>query len=118
MATELTNDYMEWMNRFNDIMEGWKKDEELVNKYYWEFEMKPHLDKGAKLDEKTLRSLVTYIAESTTIKGKPMIEIFPEVQEAMMSNFDPNGPNIYEKFGMYNLQEISEEWFAADWELY
>lgn len=78
--------------------------------------MQPHLEKGAKLDEKVLRSLVDYIAKSTTIKGKPMVEVFPGVQEHMMSNFDPNGPTIYEKMGFMNLQEYyPEEWWAADW---
>ena len=99
-------------------MEDWKTDEELINKYYWEYEMEPHLEKGAKLDEKVLRSVVEYIANSTTVKGRPMVEVFPGVQEAMMSNFDPNGPNIYEKFGMMNLQEVGEEWFGADWYAY
>ena len=58
--------------------------------------MEPHLKKGAKLDEKTLRSLVTYLASSTKIKGKPLNEVFPDVEEMMMSNYNPDAPSMAE----------------------
>lgn len=64
-ASELTREYDEWNREFEHIMEDWQTDSELLNNYYWRYELEPHLEKGQKLDEKTLRSVVTYIVDNT-----------------------------------------------------
>merc|ERR1712232_14392 len=46
------------------------------------------------------------------------IEVFPDVEEYMLSNFDPEGPTLSEKFGLYNLNlasyEDEEEFIPGD----
>ena len=99
------------------ILEDWDADRRLLNEYHWQYKMKPHLSKVQKLQEKALRSIVTSIANSTRIKGRPLIDVFPEVEKLMMDNFNPNSPTLIEKYGLFNLQGLNlEEWFAADWE--
>ena len=46
---------------------------------------------------------MTYIVDSTKIKGRPMREVFPEVEECMLENYDPDAPSLAEKFGMFQL---------------
>ena len=60
----------------------------------------PLLEKGEKLDERTLRTFITWIVDGTQIKGQPLVEVFPEAEEWMLSNFDPNGTTCIEKFNM------------------
>ena len=67
--------------------------------------MQPHLNAGSKLDERAMRSVVTFIAEGTTVKGRPLTEVFPEVEEAMMSSYNAGEESLLEKFGMFNLNE-------------
>ena len=100
---ELMDEYNEWNEKAMHIFEDWMTDNQLINDYYWRYEVAPHLQEGAKLDEKTLRSIVTYIANSTEINGKPLTEAYPGVEEWMMKNYDPEGPTIYEKFCLMNL---------------
>ena len=50
--------------------------------------MEPHLKRGEKLDEKTIKTVITYIANGTTVVGRPMVEVFPGVEEFMLSNYD------------------------------
>ena len=98
-------------------MENWQRDREIVDRYYWRYVMQPHLNAGSKLDERAMRQVITFIAEGTTVKGRPVTEVFPEVEEAMMSRYNPDEPSVLEKFGMFNLHE-SDEWPYADWWLY
>merc|ERR1711997_18954 len=86
-VAELLDDYEAWTAREVQIMNDWTTDRQLVDEYYWTYEMEPHLKKGEKLDEKTIRSIVTYVANSTTIKGRPLIEVYPDIEEYMMHNF-------------------------------
>jgi len=65
--------------------------------------MEPLLRDGQKLDEKVIRSAITVIVDGTYIQDRPMIDVFPDVEEYMRHNFDENGPTIYEKFGFMNL---------------
>lgn len=81
-------------------MIDWDTDRKLIDNYYWNFELMPLLAKGEKLDEKTMRTLVTWIVDGTQIKGKPLVEIFPEVEEWMLSNYNPEGITFIEKFNM------------------
>lgn len=73
----------------------------------------PLLAQGEKLDEKTLRTLITWIVDGTQIKGKPLVEIFPEAEEWMLSNFDPNGTTTIEKFNMEHMPMVLQEWQGA-----
>jgi hypothetical protein len=62
-----------------------------------------------------MRTLVTWIADGTQIKGKPLVEVFPEVEEWMLSNFDPEGTTCIEKFNMEMMPVVLQEWEGADW---
>ena len=86
------------------ITRDWQNDLELLNHYYMTYKMEPHVRKGMKFDEKALRSMITYLANSTQVKGKPINEVFPGVEEMMMSNYDPNERSLWEKMGMFNLE--------------
>ena len=111
-AEEILNDYEEWTAISDHITHDWMTDRKLIDDYYWRYEMEPHLQKGAKLDEKTLRSIVTYIADSTTIRGRPLRQVQPGIEAWMIDNYDPEGPSLYEKFGFMNLPEK----YAYDYE--
>ena len=52
-------------------------------------ELLPLLKEGEKLDEKTLRTLVTWVAEGTSVRGRPLVEVFPEVESWMLNNYNP-----------------------------
>ena len=113
MIESLEDEYDEWQETAEDIWENWQRDREIVDRYYWNYVMQPHLNAGSKLDEKAMRSVVTFIAEGTTVKGRPLTEVFPEVEEAMMSNYNADEESLLEKFGMFNLQNGSTaEYFA------
>ena len=43
MATGLMNEYEEWGQRAEHIANDWNTDRELVDTYYWKYEMEPHL---------------------------------------------------------------------------
>lgn len=60
--------------------------------------MAPLLDEGAELDEQAMRTFITWVVDGTTIKGEPMIEVFPEVEEYMLDNYDPSAVTLTQKF--------------------
>ena len=117
MIDSLEDEYEEWQEEAEDIMENWQRDREIVDRYYWNYVMQPHLNAGSKLDERAMREVITFIAEGTTVKGRPLTEVFPEVQDAMMTAYNPDEPSLLEKFGMFNLHG-TEEWPYADYWLY
>jgi len=108
-AQGLEHEYDEWNRRFEEIVEEWASDQEVLDSYYWNYELQPHIREGEKLDEKTLSTLVTFIADSTTIAGRPAVDVFPDIQEFMLSNFDANGPTLTEKFGLYSMNLAESE---------
>lgn len=69
----------------------------------------PVLIEGEKLDEKTKRALVTWIAEGTQIKGQPLVDVFPEVREWMLENYDPEGATFIEQFRMEEMPMMLQE---------
>lgn len=105
---DISREGEEWERDLERILEDWSTDRELIDRYYMNYELQPHLKEGEKIDEKTLKTVVTYIVDGTQIVGRPMIEVFPEVEDYMLSNFDPEGPSLSDKFGLYNLQEEHE----------
>jgi hypothetical protein len=63
-----------------------------------------------------MRTFITWIADGTQIKGKPLVEVFPEAEEFMLSNFNPEGTTCIEKFNMEMMpMMLTEEWAGADW---
>ena len=96
MASEIEQEYEDWEREAEDIWEDWQRDREIVDRYYWRYEMEPHLESGSKLDEKAMRKIVTFIAEGTQVKGRPLIEVFPEVEELMMSRYNASEPSPLE----------------------
>ena len=69
----------------------------------------PVLIEGEKLDDKTKRALVTWIAEGTQIKGQPLVDVFPEVREWMLENYDPEGATFIEQFRMEEMPMMLQE---------
>ena len=112
IAEEIINENNEWNAEFEHIMSDWRTDQELLERYYWNYELKPHLEAGQKLDEKTLSTIITFIADSTTVAGRPLVKVFPEVEAFMLDKFDPTGPTLGEKFGLYQLN-LSENYSTA-----
>ena len=47
-----------------------------------------------------MRSLVTWIAEGTEIKGRPLVEVFPEVEQWMLDHYNPEGRTAIEAWSM------------------
>ena len=77
-------------------MENWQRDREIVDRYYWRYVMQPHLRAGSKLNERSMREVATFIAEGTTVKGRPLLEVFPELEELTMSEYDEDAESLLE----------------------
>ena len=103
MVDEIEAEYDAWVEEAEQIWEDWQRDREVVDRYYWRYVMEPHLNDGSRLDERTMRRIATFIAEGTTITGRPLTEAFPEVEELMMSRYNPDEESLLEKFGVFNL---------------
>ena len=69
----------------------------------------PVLIEGERLDDKTKRALVTWIAEGTQIKGQPLVDVFPEVREWMLENYNPEGATFIEQFRMEEIPMMLQE---------
>ena len=65
MIGELAQEAEEWEREMQDIVGQWQRDAELLNHYHATYKMEPHIRKGMKLDEKAIRSMITYMANST-----------------------------------------------------
>ena len=102
-ADQLEQEYAAHHARMVDVLTRWKAARDEVDQYYWNEELLPVLAEGEKLDERTMRRIATFIAEGTTIKGRPLTEAFPEVEELMMSRYNPDEESLLEKFGVFNL---------------
>ena len=72
------------------VLNDWQTDRTLIDNYYWNYELLPLLNEGAKLDERTIRTVITWLVDGIQIKGMPMKDVFPEVEEYMLANFDPS----------------------------
>lgn len=53
-----------------------------------------------------MRTLVTWVVDGTEIKGKPLIEVFPEVEEWMLENYNPEGRTVVESFRMESMPYV------------
>ena len=65
MVEGLAQEAEEWEREMQDIVGHWQRDAELLNHYHATYKMEPHIRKGMKLDEKAIRSMITYMANST-----------------------------------------------------
>lgn len=97
----------------------WKTERDILDAQFWNDEFIPEAAVGEKLDEKTMRSLVTWIADGTEIKGQPLVEVFPDVKDWMLDNYNPEGRTAIEAFRMeeiprpsLNLQESEPVTFS------
>jgi len=99
-AAELEEAYEAHHARMVDVLTRWKQARDEVDQYYWNEELLPVLAEGERLDERTMRTLVTWIADGTEIKGRPLVEVFPDVEEWMLDNYNPEGRTVIETFRM------------------
>ena len=53
-----------------------------------------------------MRTLVTWVVDGTEIKGKPLVEVFPEVEEWMLENYNPEGRTVIESFRMESMPYV------------
>ena len=102
-ADQLEQEYEAHHARMVDVLTRWKAARDEVDQYYWNEELLPVLAEGERLDERTMRTLVTWIADGTEIKGKPLVEVFPEVEEWMLDNYNPEGRTVIETFRMDSM---------------
>ena len=109
--------YTELHEKMGKVLVDWDTDRKLIDNYYWNYELMPLLAKGEKLDEKTVRTFITWIVDGTQIKGKPLVEVFPDAEEFMLANFDPEGITFIEQFNMnaMPMNLVDGEWAGADW---
>jgi len=108
-ANDLGAAYQDLNERMMRTWNDWQTDRELVDTYYWNYELLPLLEEGQRLDERTLRTLITWIVDGTQVRGKPLKDVFPEVEAWMLENYDATALNLQDKFNMnampLNLQE-------------
>jgi hypothetical protein len=108
-AADLGAAYDDLEQRMMRTWTDWQTDRDLVDQYYWNYELLPLLEEGAQLDERTLRTLITWIVDGTQIRGEPLRDVFPEVEEYMLQNYDATGYNLQEKFGMNTMPVVLQE---------
>ena len=113
----LDAEYRDLTDRMMKVLGDWQHDRKVVDEYWWDKKFLPLLGEKEKLDEKTLRSIVSWIADGTKVKGKPIAEVFPEIKEWMLDNYDPSGETIVECFKMDQMPMLLQdtEWEGADW---
>jgi len=117
---ELTAAYNQHNEDMMRMFTEWGQAKQTIDNYYWTHEFQPQLEEWAGLDEQTLRTIITWVADGTKVKGTPLVEVFPGVEEYMLTNFNAQGLNLQDKFGLNGsplvLQE--SEWIYADWWTY
>ena len=98
----------------------WGQAKQTIDNYYWTHEFQPQLEEWAGLDEQTLRTIITWVADGTKVKGTPLVEVFPSVEEYMLTNFNAQGLNLQDKFGLNGSPLVLQgsEWEDADWWTY
>ena len=107
---EFEEAYEDLGERVDRVLTDWDTDRKVIDGYYWERKLVPLIDEGARLDERLLRRTVTWVVDGIKIEGQPLEEVFPEVKEWMCDNYDPNGPEFSDKFGLNNLpMNLQEE---------
>ena len=114
---EFEEDYMELGGKIDGVLEDWDTDRKVVDGYYWNRKLLPLIDEGAKLHERFVRTMITWVVNGTKINGEPLETVCPEVKEWMMNNYNPNGPTFSEKFGLRNLpMNLQEDEMAFDFD--
>ena len=103
VAYSLGAEYEKLQDQYREVFTNWGEDHTAIDEYYWKYELIPLLQKGAKLDEKAKRTLITWIADGTEVKGKPLTKVFPEVKQWMLENYNPDAPTFEEMFDMRNM---------------
>jgi hypothetical protein len=68
-SAELSVAYQDYQRRVADVLTRWKAERDALDAQFWNDEFIQEAAIGEKLDEKTMRSLVTWIADGTEIKG-------------------------------------------------
>ena len=102
-SRELEERYAEHHAEVADILTRWGQARDEVDRRFWDAEFLPLLAEGERLDERAMRTVVTWVAEGTEIKGKPLVEVFPEVEEWMLDNYQPEALTVVERFSMEQM---------------
>ena len=106
-SAELSVAYQEHQRKVADVLMRWKSARDAIDAQFWNDEFIPEAAIGEKLDEKTMRSLVTWIADGTEIKGQPLVDVFPDVKDWMLDNYNPEGRTAIEAFRMEEIPRPS-----------
>ena len=105
---ELGAAYTANIERISDVLQAWKRERDAIDQHYWNEELLPALTEGKQLHEEALRTLVTWIAEGTQYQGQPLVEVFPEVENWMISHYDPSGSTVTESFQLDSMPFVPE----------
>ena len=97
---ELTAAYNQHNEDMMRMFTEWGQAKQTIDNYYWTWEFQPQLEEWAALDEQTLRTIITWIVDGTKVKGTPLVEVFPGVEDYMLNNFNAQGLNLQDKFGL------------------
>jgi len=97
---ELDQAYSEHNEKMMTMFTEWGEAKQTIDNYYWQYEFKPLLEEEQQLDERTMRTIITWIVDGTQVKGKPLVEVFPGVEEYMLNNYDRTAVNLTDKFAM------------------
>lgn len=112
---DLDSKYQDLMQRMTRVTTDWQTDRTIVDNYYWNKKLMPLVEEGSRLDEKTMRTIVTWIADGTQVKGKPIAEVFPGIKDWMLENYNPEGNGMIEMFGLDRMPMSLQEYDGADW---
>jgi len=115
---ELEGAYEEYQTNLHNMFSEWAEAKQTIDNYYWNYELMPLFEEKASLDERTLRTIITWLADGTQVKGKPLVEVFPGVEEYMLDNYNPYGLSLADKFGLNGSPLSLQEWAGADFWAY
>ena len=100
---EFEEAYEDLEEKVDDVLSDWDDDRRVIDDYYWNRKLVPLIDEGAKLDERFLRTVITWVVDGTKINGEPLEDVMPEIKQLMIDNYDPNGMTFSEKFQLHTL---------------
>ena len=62
---DLDAEYRVLHEKMGQVVNDWMTDRTVIDNYYWNRKLMPLLEEGAHLDERTMRTVVTWIADGT-----------------------------------------------------
>lgn len=97
---ELEASYEQYHTDMYNLFSEWAEAKQTIDNYYWNYEMMPLFEEKQRLDERTMRTIITWLVDGTQVKGQPLVDVFPGVEQYMLDNYNAYGVSLADKFGL------------------